>query len=33
MKAYMHSGLLNMVWKVYGDPEPSSERDGSIDRN
>ena len=19
MKAYMHSGLLNMVWKVYGE--------------
>jgi hypothetical protein len=20
MKAYMHSGLLKMVWKVYGEP-------------
>jgi hypothetical protein len=20
MKAYLHSGLLNMVWRVYGEP-------------
>jgi hypothetical protein len=20
MKAYLHTGLLNMVWKVYGEP-------------
>ena len=20
MKAYLHSGILNMVWKTYGDP-------------
>jgi hypothetical protein len=20
MKAYLHSGLLQMVWKVYGEP-------------
>ena len=24
MKAYLHSGLLNMVWRVYGDPKPSA---------
>jgi hypothetical protein len=20
LKGYLHSGLLNMVWKTYGDP-------------
>jgi hypothetical protein len=29
MKAYLHSGLLNMVWKVYGEPEAIPERDAS----
>ena len=29
MKSYLHSGLLNMVWKVYGKAEPMAERNGS----
>jgi hypothetical protein len=24
MKAYLHSGLLNMVWRVYDDPKLSA---------
>jgi hypothetical protein len=27
MKAYLHSGLLNMVWKVYGESEKTANRD------
>ena len=26
MKAYMHSGILNMVWRVYGDPAAPVDR-------
>jgi len=25
MKAYLHSGLLNMVWRVYENPKPAAQ--------